>query len=111
MSDNVVEMGEKKDTTIKVWGGEVSDVSDIKELQPHNSGEFLCLVCDYSFISVAPLDELWVECPQCLCERATHKFPIDRAGYSWSCDCGNDLFRITPDGNYCPNCGVQVILE
>jgi hypothetical protein len=22
-----------------------------------------------------------------------------------TCDCGNQLFNITPDGHFCPNCG------
>ena len=57
----------------------MGDVVSIKPDEPHKSGEFKCLVCDHEYIGIAPiLDEdgnplLWYECPQCGCERSTHK--------------------------------------
>jgi rubrerythrin len=30
----------------------------------------------------------------------------NKNGPDWHCDCGNELFYVTANGYYCPNCGL-----
>lgn len=79
----------------------------IEENTPHAAGPVKCLICKYKFIVVTPVGELWFECPKCKVEKATWCFPIEKDKNHWKCNCGNWLFYITPEGIYCPNCGVH----
>ena len=74
--------------------------------RPHLSGEARCMLCSYEWVAVALVGTLWLECPSCHSEKGYLKFPVQRTGLEWICICGNDLFRVTPEGYYCPNCGV-----
>lgn len=53
---------------------------------PHWTGPALCMVCGHHWVASAPEGTTWLECPQC--------------------GCGNFLFQVTPEGIYCPRCGV-----
>ena len=72
---------------------------------PHLSGEARCMLCGKEWVAVAPVGTPWLECPECHSEKGYMKFQVQRTGSEWICNCGNDLFRVTPDGYYCPNCG------
>jgi hypothetical protein len=30
---------------------------------------------------------------------------VPSGGYVWFCPCGNELFKLTPEGVFCPMCG------
>ena len=70
------------------------------------AGRARCLSCKEEWISVSPVGSLWLECPCCGLEKGRLIFPILRDFPHWICNCGNDLFRVTEEGYYCPNCGV-----
>lgn len=72
---------------------------------PHLSGQAFCLDCQHEWVAVVPIGTLWLECPSCTLVRGRLKFQCERVGEQWECGCGNDLFHVTPDGVYCPNCG------
>jgi hypothetical protein len=75
-------------------------------IDPHMTGEARCLSCKHIWQAVAPIGATWLECPSCMLMRGRFIYPIEHnEGLRWSCDCGNDLFFVTPDGIYCPNCG------
>jgi len=76
-----------------------------KEREPHSTGEARCLSCNHEWIAVAPTGTVWLECPECSIEKGRFVAHHERSGDHWECDCGCDLFYITPDGMYCPNCG------
>ena len=80
-------------------------VAAIDDFRPHLSGIARCLNCKHEHVAVAPVGTLWMECPECGLLRAIFKNAIQRDGVHWNCGCGYDLFHITPDGIYCPNCG------
>lgn len=80
-----------------------------EDRRPHLSGQACCMLCAHEWIAVAPVGETWVECPVCHAHKGYLTYPVQRLGLEWQCACGNDLFRITPDGPYCPNCGVRQI--
>jgi hypothetical protein len=69
------------------------------------SGEAICLGCKHQWVAVVPYNESLFECPSCGVFKGVFKY-----GYSphlaWTCNCGNQLFYCTPDGNLCPNCGI-----
>lgn len=73
--------------------------------QPHKTGEARCMSCAHQWIAVAPIGVTWMECPACSAEKGYFIYPCLRDGNHWTCNCGNDLFQITQEGTYCPNCG------
>lgn len=77
-----------------------------EENTPHLSGKALCLACRHEWAAVAPVGTVWLECPSCTLSRGRFVNAVEREGAHWHCACGNDLFYATPDGFYCPNCGV-----
>lgn len=77
------------------------------ERQPHLAGEARCLSCGHRWAAVAPVGADWLECPQCGLEKGVFSFPYRREGPHLECNCGNDLFHVTPEGVYCPNCNTS----
>lgn len=76
-----------------------------RKADPHISGEAICLVCRHEFVSVAPVVVVMLTCPRCDVQKAVMKYPCVRDAPRWECHCGNNLFHVTKDGYYCPNCG------
>lgn len=76
-----------------------------KEPEATCEGKARCLDCKHEWIAEAPLGATWLECPSCTLHRGRYVYATERAGMEWNCHCGNDLFKVTPDGYYCPNCG------
>jgi len=72
---------------------------------PHLSGMVRCLACRVKWAAVAPAGTVWMECPACSLERGRFIESARKAGAHWYCHCGCDLFHVTPNGYYCPNCG------
>lgn len=86
-------------------GGVMGKIVDLNSKRPHLSGEAYCRICAHQWAAVAPTGTAFLECPKCSYQYATFKFPIQRDGAHWSCQCGNVLFHIVPEGIYCPFCG------
>jgi hypothetical protein len=76
---------------------------------PFVQGEAFCLQCRYEWQAVAPAGksacEILLECPQCQTMTGRLRYDFAPEGEFWQCHCGNQLFYITPDGHFCPNCG------
>jgi len=81
-------------------------VVSLDAFRPHATGKAQCLDCHHEWVAVAPIGEVWLECPACTLLRGRYVFPFVRDGEEWACNCGNDLFHIKREGAYCPNCGV-----
>lgn len=75
---------------------------------PHVEGEALCLACKHAWVAVAPCPAPpWLECPECGTVRGLYKYHFEKPNtMHWRCRCENELMFVTPDGIYCPNCGV-----
>jgi hypothetical protein len=77
--------------------------------EPHLSGSACCIACAHSWVAVAPVGTTWLECPSC----GTHKGLFTGAccppdgGEIWTCNCGSEVFYITPRAVHCYNCGVH----
>jgi hypothetical protein len=79
----------------------------VEQRSQHTSGDARCLQCGHEWIAVAPVGEVWLECPECKILRGSFiepAYPHD--GAVWQCNCSNQLFLLTPDGPMCPKCGV-----
>lgn len=75
-----------------------------EEEKPHAYGTAICIDCKHEWMAVAPLETKWLECPQCSLIRGRFKYTYHKDHPHWECTCGNDLFCVTPQGYYCPNC-------
>lgn len=73
--------------------------------EPHLIGEARCLDCKHTWVARAPVGTLWLECPACTLKRGRYLERVQEPGPHWHCNCNCDLFYVTPDGYYCPNCG------
>lgn len=73
----------------------------------HGSGEAVCISCKHEWAAVAPVGTTELECPQCARHMGRFKFKwaVPSTTSVWNCNCGNDLFYMTPEGHLCPNCG------
>lgn len=72
------------------------------------TGEAFCLQCDHTWIQVTPTGEVQLECPKCKTMKGLFKYPFNVCENELirECNCGNQLFYLTPEGHLCPNCGI-----
>lgn len=75
---------------------------------PHQTGEALCLHCEHEWTAVAPVGTQWLECPLCKVEKGVFRGASKPNAQVLTCDCGNQLHYVTPDGAFCPNCGTTM---
>lgn len=76
---------------------------------PHRSGAARCLGCGHEWTAVAPAGENRLECPACKTDKGIfHGLCYPQDGYIWRCNCDNEFFLLTPNGELCPVCGVYV---
>jgi hypothetical protein len=52
-----------------------------------------------------------MECPECGFHHGYFKHQVDLDSPHWECLCGNQLFIISPQGPFCPYCGLQAAWE
>ncbi len=89
-----------------------SEVVLLDKYRPRLEGWARCLACKHEWDAVVPIGSIWMVCPECSLERGRFVYYMMREECQhWKCDCGNDLFYITPDGEYCPNCGTWRVDE
>jgi hypothetical protein len=82
-----------------------------KEHEPRLEGEAICLTCKDESMASAPIGTVFMECEKCGTFKKVFKYEIIRDNDHWTCGCGNDLFRITPEGTYCAVCGKRQDLD
>ena len=68
-------------------------------------GPAICMNCRHEWVAVAPQTAKELECPNCGTMKGIYKFPFVPEGEIWNCSCSNDLFYVTREGYFCPNCG------
>lgn len=70
------------------------------------TGNALCLGCKHKWEAVAPVGTVALRCPECETNRGMFINLVDEGEiHRWNCNCGNDLFYISPESIYCPVCG------
>lgn len=87
-------------------------MADIIPLHPASStrvcqGEAFCIQCGHEWQAVAEPPVKWLECPNCHTMKGLLRFHFypPEGSYIRVCDCGNELFFLTPEGHLCANCG------
>lgn len=80
-------------------------VTNLMERMPGFHGKALCLDCGYEFEGHRNFDHAFIQCPKCRLFRGKHIYPIVTDTPHFTCNCGNDIFHITPTFFYCPACG------
>lgn len=80
--------------------------------EQYDMGVAKCFGCKRTWVAIvaqiSPDPTHFYECPSCHREKGLLKnayAPPDGA-MVWTCNCGNNLFYMTPEGHWCPNCGV-----
>lgn len=78
-----------------------------EKLKTHTEGEAVCLYCWHEFVAEVPTGYSWLWCPHC--NRAFARFQATRirpGEAHFEClSCSSDIWRITPNGAYCVDCG------
>lgn len=72
----------------------------------HGCGEAFCIACGHTWIGVAPTGTVHLECPGCGAHKGRWKFEFYPTELVRTCNCGNQLFYLTPEGHLCANCGM-----
>jgi hypothetical protein len=76
--------------------------------EQHGCGDAFCMSCGHEWVGVAPTGSTFFECGQCHRWTGHWKFgfypPTDTK--VWQCNCGNQLFYMTPEGHLCASCGI-----
>lgn len=88
----------------------MGEVIEISEHRPSLSGPAICIGCRNKWETVAPVGTTALECGKCNTMKGRFILAVSRGDHlHFRCHCGNDLFCITPVGQYCPNCGAWVV--
>lgn len=77
--------------------------------QQYGAGEAFCLACGHVWAAVVPTGTTAFECPACNRHTGHWKFefyPGEQDQFVRQCNCGNQLFYLTPEGHLCANCGI-----
>jgi len=71
-------------------------------------GEAFCIQCGAEWMDVAQTGIVQLECPECKTMKGLLKFPFhfQEGALVRQCNCGNQLFYLSPEGHLCANCGI-----
>lgn len=72
---------------------------------PSLSGKAECGACGKEWEATAPLGTTLLECPGCKRMWGSFSNAVEPDVALWRCDCGEQLFWITPVGCMCRRCG------
>ena len=89
----------------------MADVLPFRAREPkkqHGIGEAFCIACGHVWTAVASTGTIDLACPNCSTMKGKWRFEFKpRPGQQVrECECGNQLFYLTPDGHMCANCGI-----
>jgi len=95
----------------------MSDVINLTARMPHITGEAVCLLCNYNWISVAPAGIVELTCPDCEqpTGRRVHRVKPITNTERRECQCGCQLFYLTKTSKgkrlLCSDCGLLLRLS
>ncbi len=72
---------------------------------PYLEGEAICGACQHEWQAIQPVGgKQHLECPACHRLWGAFKHAVEPVN-SWRCNCGEQLFWLTPTGAMCRRCG------
>jgi len=85
----------------------MGEVVQLEREYPHLSGEAICTNCGHEWQAVVPVGvTMHLECPECHTHQGLLNYGIEPPTEKvWECQCGEQLFFVTPEGLYCRRCG------
>lgn len=88
--------------------GQVIEFGKPDPAKQWGAGEAFCIACGHEWAAVAETGTLELECPSCKTMKGKYRFEFQPSPGSLvrECNCGNQLFYLTPEGHLCANCGV-----
>ena len=93
-------------STVLPFARRESEAPEVRE-QP-GVGEAFCFSCKHTWTAVVPTGATEFTCPSC--ERRTGRWCFEFYPNAdqkvRECNCGNQLFYLTPDGHLCASCGL-----
>ena len=90
----------------------VSSIVDLEAFRVQKAqtgvGQAFCIQCDHQWTATVPTGVVRLECPKCHTLKGLLKFEYKppTGQLVRECDCGNQLFYLTPEGHMCCNCGI-----
>lgn len=82
-----------------------ADAPYAEETVPHIQGPCRCGACQHEWEGAAPVGVVHTECPNCHRFWGVFKNAIE-PDQAWRCNCGEQLFWLTPTGAMCRRCGL-----
>lgn len=89
-------------------------ILEFQRKTPHVTGPCKCIACKHEWVGVVEVEQHadndgWLECPKCFEQKGRLIFPYRPpvGTYVFLCLCDNELFNVTKDGVFCPNCGTR----
>lgn len=83
-------------------------VVDIRSRQPYLTGKAVCLHCRYTWVAVAEIGTINLECPKCETMQGVFDGVCAPNEY-WQCQCGCAHFFITAEVSICCHCGLAQV--
>lgn len=83
----------------------MGDVINLAEHKPHLRGPAMCTACSHEWQAVAEVGTTTLECEACSRWFGVWVAPVNPED-RWECNCGNQLFWLTPEGAQCRGCGI-----
>ena len=80
----------------------------LEQATQNGEGEAFCLQCGHEWYAVAPTGVTRLQCPECKTMKGLFRFEHcpKEGNLVRECNCGNQLFYLTPEGHMCANCGI-----
>lgn len=69
------------------------------------TGPCVCTGCKHEWVGVAPVGLNALECPECGHHKGRRKGKV-LPSEAWTCNCGETLYFLTPEGAMCQSCGI-----
>jgi hypothetical protein len=85
---------------------EIVSLAEHRDAGPPLSGTARCGYCSYEWEAVAPVGAVHLECPSCHRMWGAYKHAVEPPKAFWRCNCGEELFWLTPKGAMCRRCGL-----
>lgn len=96
-----------------MMGEVISLLRNVESEKQMASGEAVCMQCNHKWVAVAEVGANRFECPECHTMKGLWMFEFSPADGELvrTCNCGNQLFLLTPEGHLCPNCGTYQMYD
>ena len=89
------------------------EVIDLTAQRHHWAGECHCIDCKHEWVGVAPVETVWLECPQSKGHRGcpVHPMSLEEGELIYRCNCGCEYFFFSETNTLCGACGTAQVFD